>query len=297
MLDMGGYGSGARFLLELAVKKRDMTLARWLLARGADPNAAPARDKRFTKRSLYECAVMNDLPEMAELFVQYGALRSVPDPDENERFADACFKLDRKAARDLALERPEYLQSPMVMFEAAKRDRPDAIALLLDLGAPLEIHDKTGKRALHEAAYNNALQAVRFLVEKGAEIDPRESIYGATPIGWAAHANRTEIVGFLARYSRDIWPLCFNGFVDRVREILADDPSLARVADENGITPLWWLPDDDVKALAIVELLLAAGADPTAKSKKGRTAADWARRRGMRDVAIRLDADRARPPA
>jgi ankyrin repeat protein len=38
-----------------------------------------------------------------------------------------------------------------------------------------------------------------------------------------------------------------------------------------------------------VDLLLAAGADPSVKSKDGRTAADWARRRGMRDVAARLD--------
>ena len=43
MFDMGNYGSGARFLLETAVKKRDLGLAEWLLARGANPNAAPAR--------------------------------------------------------------------------------------------------------------------------------------------------------------------------------------------------------------------------------------------------------------
>ena len=34
---------------------------------------------------------------------------------------------------------------------------------------------------------------------------------------------------------------------------------------------------------------LAAGASPSAKSKDGRTAADWARRRGMHDVAARLE--------
>ena len=52
MFDMGAYGSGARFLLETAVKKRDVRLAEWLLARGANPDAAPARDKRFPKHSL-----------------------------------------------------------------------------------------------------------------------------------------------------------------------------------------------------------------------------------------------------
>jgi ankyrin repeat protein len=75
-----------------------------------------------------------------------------------------------------------------------------------------------------------------------------------------------------------------------VREILAEDPSRAKLVDQNGVTPLWWLPDDEGKAMQIVELLLAADANPSAKSKDGRTAADWARRRGMRDVAARLEA-------
>ena len=37
MFDMGAYGSGARFVLETAVKKRDLALAEWALARGANP--------------------------------------------------------------------------------------------------------------------------------------------------------------------------------------------------------------------------------------------------------------------
>ena len=41
--------------------------------------------------------------------------------------------------------------------------------------------------------------------------------------------------------------------------------------------------------MQVVELLLAAGADPSTTSRDGRTAADWARRRGMRDVAARLE--------
>jgi ankyrin repeat protein len=154
---------------------------------------------------------------------------------------------------------------------------------------PEALGDRTGKRALHEAAGSGALRAATFLVDKGAEIDPRESSYDGTPIGWAAYGDKTEMVRFLSRYSRDIWSLCFNGFVDRVREILAEDPGLARLVDHSSVTPLWWLPDDEGKAMQIVELLLEAGADPSIKRRDGRTAADWARRRGMRDVATRLE--------
>jgi ankyrin repeat protein len=98
-----------------------------------------------------------------------------------------------------------------------------------------------------------------------------------------------EMVDLLSRYSRDIWTLCFHGYVERVREILTEDRRRAQVVSKEGYTPLWWLPDDQAKAMQIVELLLAACADPAAKNKDGGTAADWARRRGKRDVATRLE--------
>ena len=290
MFDMGAYGCGARFLLETAVKTGNARLFEWLLAHGANPNAAPARDHRWSKRPLYELALVEGLPELAELLARYGATRSTPALDEHERFVQACIRLEREEAHRLVRAHPEYLQSPAVMYEAARRDRPDVLALLLDLGVPLEIQDRTGKRALHEAAWSNALRAATFLLDRGAEIDARESTYGGTPIGWAAHGDRTEMVELLSRHSRDIWTLSFNGYVDRVRAVLTEDPSRARVAASDGRTPLWSLPDDEARALQIVELLLVARVDPRARSQDDETAADWARRRGMRGVATRLEA-------
>ena len=289
MLDMGGYGSGARFILETAIKKRDVRLAEWALTHGANPNALHARDRRFPKHSLYEFAVLEQQHEIAELLLRHGARRTAPSLDDQERFVDAVMRLDLDAARASLREHPEYLQSPVAMFEAARRDRPDALALLLELGFSPDVQDQTGKRALHEAAAHDSVHAIKFLIDQGADLDPRESMYGGAPIGWAAHGDRRAAMDLLSRYSRNIWTLCFHGYADRVREILAADPSLARQLDDEGCTPLWWLPDDDDKAMAIVELLLAAGADPCVRNQNGRTAADWARRRGMTAIAERLD--------
>ncbi|MGH9381771.1 MAG: ankyrin repeat domain-containing protein [Thermoanaerobaculia bacterium] len=289
MFDMGAYGSGARFLLEIAIKRRDAGLAAWLLARGANPNAAPARDRRFPKGSLYQLAVLEDLPEIAELLARHGAPHAAPVPGEPERFLHACLRLDGDEARWLLRAHPDYLRSPAAMFEAARRDRPDVLALLLDLGFALEIGDHTGKRALHEAAWANALRAAAFLIERGAQIDPRESTYGGTPMSWASHGDHAAILELLAPLSRDVWALCANGYVDRLHELLAEDPRLALAVTADGRTPLWWLPDDEAAALQAVELLVATGADPAAKSADGRTAADAARDRGMRKVTARLD--------
>jgi len=289
MFDMGGYGSGARFILETAVNKGDMRLAEWALARGANPNAAPARDTRFPKHTLYQHALMSGLPGMAELLARYGATRMPPALDDEEQFVDACFRLDREEARRQAAAHPEYLRSTKAIFAAARRDRADVVEMLLDLGVPLEIRTASNQRTLHEAAAHNALRVAQLLVERGAEIDPVETQYGATPIGWAAHGDKTGTLDFLSRHSRNIWTLCFRGYVDRVREVLRENPELATIADADGITPLWWLPDDDEKALQIVELLIRHGADPARRNKNGRTAADWARDRGMQDVAARLE--------
>ena len=288
MLDMGGYGSGARFILETALKKRNLHLAEWALARGANPDAAPARDRRLPKHSLYAEAVREGLTDMAELLARYGAQRGSPVLDEEEQFVEACFRLDDEAARAHVQTHPEYLRSTRAIFAAAKRDRPDVIALLLDLGVPLEIEDPHKTRALHHAAVSGAKRSARFLIERGAEIDPREASYNGTPLGWAGHGDHLEMLDLLSPHSRDVWTLSFRGYVDRLREVLRTEPELARQVTPGGITPLWWLPDDEATAMEIVELLVAAGADPAVKSREGRTAMDWALKRGMARVARRL---------
>jgi hypothetical protein len=85
MFDMGGYGSGARFLLGGAIDRNDLELARWMLDHGANPNASPPGRRnshstdasgRLGNRSLYEVALLKGSPEIAELLVHYGAERS-----------------------------------------------------------------------------------------------------------------------------------------------------------------------------------------------------------------------------
>ena len=67
--------------------------------------------------------------------------------------------------------------------------------------------------------------------------------------------------------------------------MLSIEPERARQVAPNGRTPLWFLPDDEAAAREVVELLLAAGADPAAKMKDGTTAADSARSLGLERVA------------
>jgi ankyrin repeat protein len=291
MFDMGGYGPGAFFVLNAALERNNLELAEWALTHGASPNADTSSNPKFKPpHTLYEVALVRGQADMAELLRRHGAKPPASALQPEEAFVAACMRLDRATAQEIVRRYPEFLGSRVAIFEAAKHDRADAIALMLDLGVSIELENRRKVRALHEAAGRNALRAATLLVERGAEIDPKDAVHDNTPLGWAAHFLHVPMMDFLSRHSRDVWNLAFCGYVERLRHVLHAEPDLAKQVKVDGVTPLWWLPDDDEKAMEIVDLLLAAGADPAIQNGAGRTAADWARTRGMTEIARRLDA-------
>ncbi len=294
MLQMGNYGSGARWHLEIAIKNNDLELAEWVLSHGANPNASPARDRRFPQRTLYQEAVRNGLTDLADLLARHGATRSAVALEGEEAFLAACFRLDRDAAVALVARHPEYLCSPHAIFAAANRDRADVAALLLDLGTSPNIEGPApGKEhPLHTAAWNDSSGVGALLIERGAEVDYREFRFGGTALGFAYHGQRQRMIELLGRYSRDVWNLTGSAQLKRLREVLAAEPELAKAIHPTGETPLMRLPDDEERAIEITDLFLAHGADPTIRNKygdeqflNGLTAAECADKRGLDRVA------------
>jgi len=187
-------------------------------------------------------------------------------------------------------EHPEYRRDTLAMFEAARRNRPDVVEFLTDLGISIEVENEHGGRPLHEAAYAGALDVASLLLARGAEVDPRERVHGNTPLGHAVYGKQQRIIELLAPVSRDIWELTWCGALERLGELIAAEPALAKTRGSGGDTPLMWLPDDDARALAMAQLYLEHGADPAARNEKGETAALIARRRGLDEVADLLEA-------
>jgi len=289
IFDMGGYGTGARFLLWIAIQKNDRALAEWLLARGANPHAAPPHAHSLPQISLYRYAMLEGRQDIAELLLRHGATRDDVTGDDEEALVAALARLDRKRVAAIVGDHPEYLRSSHLLIAAAERNRTDVVALLLDLGASVSAQDETGRTALHAAAASDARAVAQLLLERGADANIRETRYGATPLGFANHYDHRGMIDLLTPHSRDVWSLASQGKVDRLREVLAVEPQRAREVAPNGSTPLWFLPDEEDAALDVIELLLAHGTDPAAKMKDGTTAADSARALGLDRVAARLD--------
>lgn len=265
------------FLLDMAVSRNHTKRTEWLLAHGANPNAKG----HYSKQSAHKVALLRGLTDMAALLVRFRA-----EPVAlagQEAFHAACMRLDRQTARQLLKEHPEYLRAPGPMMAAAEHDLRDVAALLLDLGMSPDLHDH-GQRPLHTAAASDSLGVAALLVERGAEIDARDWKYGGTPLGWALHLEQPRMVAFLAPSSRDVFSLAAGGCLERLSEVLAAEPELARAIHRNE-TPLFRLPEEEDRAIEIVELLLAHGADPTIRNGSGQTAADCAERRGFEAAA------------
>ena len=288
MLEMGGYGCGAWYLLSSALRGNFLRLGEWCLVHGANANPPRASDPRTPPGTLYEQAVRRGLTEFAELLVRYGAPTTAVALDPHEEFVSACARLDRPRAQSLLDAHPDYLADPGPLFTAAEHDRVALADFLLDLGMSPDTPNANGgsARALHMAAYCDSRRVAALLIDHGAAVDPRDDTHGSTPIYWALWGQKPRMVDLLAPFSRDVWALTAAGKTDRLRELFAEDTRLARTAGEHD-SPLFHLPDDERAAAEIVRLFLAHGADRSISRTDGTTAEQAARARGL-DMAADL---------
>jgi ankyrin repeat protein len=285
MLDMGGYGSGAHWHLNIAVRNNNVELAEWCLAHGARPTASGPSAATLSKRSLYNEAARRGNTDIVHLFERYGTPAGTASVDGMQTFVIACLRHDEPTVRALAAAHPEYVTQPDAMFEAARRNDTAAMTLLFSLGVSADVQAADHTRALHIAGRADSLEAAELLVAHGAAIDPVETTWQGTPIGTATYSGCQRVIDFLSRYSRDIGTLTFNGKVERVRELVEADPSLAgKTADGDSL--LFWLPrNDEAAAVAIARVLLEHGADPAVTDAHGKSPGDRAERLAMFELA------------
>lgn len=84
---------------------------------------------------------------------------------------------------------------------AASHGRVEALKVLLDAGEDPNRYNPDGFHAhstpLHQAALAGHEAAVRLLVERGAKLDIKDTIYHSTPLGWAEHGGQTVVAEYL----------------------------------------------------------------------------------------------------
>jgi ankyrin repeat protein len=130
------------------------------------------------------------------------------------------------------------------IHEAARQGNLEKVRALVDKDPTLiAAKDKGGETPLHWAAFSGNIDLVRFLLEKGAEVDARNG-RGLTPLAFAALQGRTPAAGLLIERGAD-----------------------ANVRNALNITSLIIAAEQG--AVELVEKLISAGADVRIESHIG----------------------------
>lgn len=84
---------------------------------------------------------------------------------------------------------------------AAQLGHADVVALLLARGADPNRYNPDGLHAhatpLHQAVWNGHQDVVEQLVEAGARLDLRDTLYDGTPLDWAVYGKRDRLAAYL----------------------------------------------------------------------------------------------------
>ncbi|GAB3041194.1 ankyrin repeat domain-containing protein [Natronobiforma cellulositropha] len=149
------------------------------------------------------------------------------------------------------------------LFQAAADGDAEVFAAADD--DELAVRDEVDCSLLHLAAANGQVAVAEALLERGVDPDLADES-GQTALHYAAAHGETEVTALLLAYGGD-----------------------TAIADEHGNGPLWTAVFNARGAYDLVDLLLEAGADPTAENDAGRSPLDFAAQIGDDDLLERLD--------
>jgi ankyrin repeat protein len=281
-------GTPAHMLVEelwSAARKNLFAQVRLLVEHGTDVDGRSVRDGR----TAYEAALLYGNAEIAEYLAERGARRSTASPEEEIAFA--CISGNR--ARALAvLDRHPGLREKLgphgrleLVRRAVEARRFDGVSLLAELG--FELDHPIARTPMHEAAWAGDLDMVQLLVDLGASPAARDPLYRSTPLGWAVHNKQPRVAEYLLQFAA-IADAVRCGAVERVAELLDEDPALAAATDHSGDPLVFSLHRGIERLPEMIDLLRRRGVDLAARDRSGRTPDQALTERGDEAVAILL---------
>jgi ankyrin repeat protein len=182
------------------------------------------------------------------------------------------------------------------LADAMKRRDKQAVHALLKQGAPVDGTQPDGATALHWAVHESDLEIVDALVRAGAKVDAATDL-GATPLSLACTNANAAIVERLIAAGANVntavtsgeTPLmtCARvGSLDAVGKLLAAGAAVNTKEPWQGQNALMWAASQGHPA--IMQALIAKGADVKAASKNGFTALHFAARQGGKVDAAKM---------
>ena len=167
----------------------------------------------------------------------------------------------------------------------------------LKTGVPIDSVDRRGRTALLIATYANSIDAARFLINHGANVNLKDQLQDS-PYLYAGAEGKLEILKMTVAAGADLQsvnryggtaltPAAHHGHEEVVRYLLTT------TIDVNQVNSLGWTALLEVVILGdggpvyqrIIQLLVTAGADSSLADDKGATPLQHAKERGYARIA------------
>ena len=182
------------------------------------------------------------------------------------------------------------------LITAARQGDIAAITAQFATGADLEARDAEGATALLVATHANNIEAARLLIEAGADVNAKDAI-ADSPYLYAGARGHLEILKLTLTHGADLTstnryggtaliPAAERGHVETVATLIAAGVAVDHV-NRLGWTALLEaiiLGDGGPRHVAIVKLLLDAGANPNLADGDQVSPLTHARNRGFTDM-------------
>lgn len=174
-------------LHRIAAYGKSVDVARMLVEHGASIDIPRADGK-----TAYALAIRTGNTPVAEYLASLGANQSLLS--HNDAFIGACVIGDETHARALSHAYPHLIASlstedQQALALAAEEGRSDSVRLMASLGWDLSAEGAWGGTPLHHAAWHGNVAMTELLLTLGAPVNFKDSTFGGSPMGWAAHGS------------------------------------------------------------------------------------------------------------
>ncbi|KAJ0410143.1 hypothetical protein ATCC90586_008421 [Pythium insidiosum] len=160
-------------------------------------------------------------------------LRGFKDGHKRTAMHFAAAKGRRKVMEYILQVTPDVLNQQdedgsTPLFLAARENEFNAVRLLLDRGADALITQKNGTSVLHEAAANGSLRTIKLLLELHPSLLNAESTNG-TPLHFAVNESREKSVSQLLSFGADVNAKNAKGVTPLILSCMLNKPAIAKV--------------------------------------------------------------------
>jgi ankyrin repeat protein len=113
------------------------------------------------------------------------------------RFAQACDAGEEALANEVLKKHPDVIRAmpdkvSRLILGAAFRRNTRAVEMMLNAGWPAVVFGEYGQTPLHWAAFHGNAEMVRMLLSHEAPLEAEEQQFKGTPLGWALHGSRNS---------------------------------------------------------------------------------------------------------